>query len=85
VTQNGKSHISRPKDISQGISQGSILGPLLFLVYVNELAGWLNAKMVCQYTEDMSVMLADSLAVQYMENWCSENCLKLNLQKTGLN
>jgi len=94
VTQNTESYISRPRDISQGIPQESILGPLLFLVYVNELAERLNGKMGCQYADDTSVVLADlsenalsaacSFAIQDMENWCSDNCLKLNLQKNAL-
>lgn len=94
ITSNGITHISQSRKITQGVPQGSILGPLLFIIYVNELSERVDDGMACQYADDTSVILACSTnktlssfcskTLQTMEEWCAENCLRLNVEKTRL-
>ena len=94
IAGDGGRHLSEPAVIGRGVAQGSILGPLLFLIYANSLCDGFVSGLMCQYADDTSVMLAHatlaglsedcSRAAAKMSDWCRENNLKLNEGKTGL-
>ena len=93
ITSNGVSHYGPEIRIGQGVPQGSILGPVLFLLYANDLPDFVDGR-VCPYADDTSVILAhDSVralsgacsgAAGQMSDWCERNSLRLNAGKTGL-
>jgi mannose/fructose/N-acetylgalactosamine-specific phosphotransferase system component IID len=78
-----------------GAPQGSILGPLLFIIYLNDLPCRLHqgAKPVI-YADDTSVLLTarndEELkikingALDYMIGWFSANRLTLKIEKTNI-
>lgn len=90
INNNGSHYYSKPIEITQGVPQGSILGPILFILYVNDLGSSLNIDSVYQFADDTSVIIADrnipglSQVADKMVNWCNDNFLKLNTAKTGL-
>ncbi len=82
---------SRPRDIVCGVPQGSILGPLLFLVYVNDMESAVNCKLLL-YADDSALLVSGksvqnieeqlSIELRKINEWLVQNKLSLHLGKT---
>ena len=89
VDYNGK--ISEQKEISIGVPQGTVLGPLLFLLYLNDLSHVINNASINIYADDVVIYMSNSSfsalrdEMQYTMNraceWYNANKLSLNNSK----
>ena len=81
-------------NISKGVQQGSILGPLMFLVFVNDLPDMVDNCTVNLYADDTTIYYSnkDPKLVQSTINsdlesivsWIEMNGLKMNVSKTQM-
>ncbi len=53
--------ISEEVRVGYGVPQGSILGPILFSIYVNDLAEKINACSLIQYADDTQFLQSDTI------------------------
>ena len=84
---------SDPLTITCGVPQGSILGPLLFLCYVNDMSTSINCIML-QYADDSALIYSDKDPerishvlrdnLESCNKWLIENNLSLHTGKTEL-
>nr|XP_047146326.1 uncharacterized protein LOC124819147 [Hydra vulgaris] len=84
--------VTRLEDITCGVPQGSILGPLLFLVYINDIYLSSNILNFVLFADDTQVFFSHTnisllfnTVNQELENlneWFKANKLSLNVEKT---
>jgi len=92
VSING--HTSSQLSIKCGVPQGSTLGPLLFLIYINDLNRSLKLSVASHFADDTCIMYASNKLktletilntdLKYASEWLKANRLSLNVGKTKL-
>ena len=84
---------SQPKPITCGVPHGSILGPLLFIIYINDLPNASKVVKTFLFADDTSLFYShkdrnQTIAVMNYElmkimDWLKANKLSLNIGKTN--
>ena len=90
VNISGK--LSDPQQIAAGVPQGSVLGPLLFLVYINDLPLSIQTCMLDLFADDATLSSSDPSILNLtnclnedlknFQDWCIRNNMVVNVPKT---
>ena len=86
-----KGKISNPATVNIGVPQGTVLKPIIFLLYVNDLLSYLNHKSCIMYADDSYLKSSadDNKTLQTnlqfitdkTVDWLHKNRLLLNVKK----
>lgn len=94
-TQYVKLHRTRSKSlcVNSGVPQGSHLGPLLFILVMNELPSYLDGVYILIYADDVKIFIPISCLkdcrnlqrnVELFSNFCMQFGLKVNVSKCNV-
>ena len=90
VRYNGQ--FSDWKDVRAGVIQGSVLGPVLFLLFISDINSYMpNGINILKYADDiLAYVLGDfnvdlpQAIVKGVQDWCTANKMRLNTTKCKL-
>ena len=84
-------HTSQPLPVSSGVPEGSVISPVMFLIYINDLLTSLPYNCVA-YADDVTLVAYDDSEaeavtslqglVDIISTWFANNCLRLSTTKS---
>lgn len=83
-------NLSHSFKVNSGVPQGSHLGPLLFLIFINDITNELKYSRCLLYADDLKIFLPVASIEDHeqlqadlncISDWCNRNCLYLNVSK----
>ena len=91
VSVNG--YNSRTLNVTCGVPQGSVLGPLLFLIYINDIPNTSSKLAFYLFADDTSIYFESenleqlqkivNRELKHVKKWLDTNKLALNVDKTN--
>ena len=85
--------LSSPQKVASGVPQGSKLGPLLFILYINDLSTYIKHALLLLYADDCKLVMQinspfDSFKLQSdlsaLEEWSMRNLIPLSIPKCAV-
>ena len=82
---------SSPFAVFSGVPLGSVLGFLLFIIFVNFIYNVIKYSRYLVFSDDIKIFRAVNSAscctllqadIEHIQAWCAANCMKLNVSKT---
>jgi len=84
---------SHLENISCGVPQGSILGPILFLIYINDMHNAVPERNIKLFADDANIFIHSKTiqttvdltkrCITNIHSWCTANKLSINFNKTN--
>ena len=83
-----KNSVSQKLKLNYGVPQGSVLGPLFFLLYINDLPGVYKSNKITLFADDTTIYSAAKQNTSFFYNevketkrWFEEHKLTINDKK----